>query len=330
MKWKKLLGQIKAMDEKGTGQAVFATMNLWDKDDEFTVPGSFGVQTAKLVGAHNWGAPNIGMAEIREEGDNAIADFKFYLDMQSAREWYTALLNNFKSGVPQEWSYGFDVLVEERGERNGRTGRILKKIKVHEVSPVMVGAGMSTRTTAIKSYGQLRGTWESTQMAIREAAQMSVIGSREGWLSIEGTYDDAVVVCAYLNGEPSKYYQLSWSMQPSGEVLISDQSEVDLEMIVREKSFQFEHQFARVADEILAFKERCKALAALRAKEGRVLSAANRNRLTRLLDQMGTAREEIDTLLRDTTPADDEKAQQEVMKLFGQWQHIVSNQGRGN
>ena len=287
MKRKTFSASIKAMDDKGSGRAVFATTGVWDLDTEWTLPNAFGEQTAKLMGAHNWGVPNIGMVKIHEEGNQAIADFQFYLDMSSAKEWYLAVKNNFDRGVPTELSYGFDVTEEERGEHDGRTGRVLKKVKVHEVSFVVVGAGIGTRVAAIKSYGQLRGTWESTQMAIREAAHNQVIGSRDGWLSIEGTYDDAVVVCAYIDGEGTKYYQLTWSLQPSGEVLLSDQAEVDLEMIVREKSFPIEAQFARVADEVLAFKQRCDALHALRIKEGRTLSRASRARLTSLASILG-------------------------------------------
>jgi hypothetical protein len=53
----------------------------------------------------------------------------------------------------QEWSYSFDILDASFGEFEGKQVRFLRKLKVHEVSPVMLGAGIGTHTRAIKSDG---------------------------------------------------------------------------------------------------------------------------------------------------------------------------------
>ena len=82
---------IKNFDDVGTAQAVFATMGTVDKDGDYTESGAFGRQTAKLMGAHDWSAPPIGLATIHERGNEAVADFKFNLEMDSAREWYQLL-----------------------------------------------------------------------------------------------------------------------------------------------------------------------------------------------------------------------------------------------
>ena len=54
-------------------------------------------------------------------------------------------------GDLQEWSYGFKVLDDEIGEFQGKQVRILKKLDVYEVSPVLIGAGVGTGTTSLKS-----------------------------------------------------------------------------------------------------------------------------------------------------------------------------------
>ena len=48
------------------------------------------------------------------------------------------------------------------------------------------------------------------------------------------------------------------------------------------------------------FRDRVKALAAVRAKEGRTLSTANRDRLKRHLDLLSEIRSDIEGLLADT------------------------------
>lgn len=153
MNKKEYRASLKNMNEEGTGTAVFATLNVIDKDGDVLLPGILDGEpkTVKLMGAHDWSAPNIGMATIKENGNELVADFKFYLDMQSAAEWYKSVKNNFDNGVDQELSFGFEVKDSERGKFEEKNVRFLKKTKVFETSFVTRGAGENTRVTAIKS-----------------------------------------------------------------------------------------------------------------------------------------------------------------------------------
>lgn len=66
-----------------------------------------------------------------------------------------------------------------------------------------------------------------------------------------------------------------------------------------------------------AFIERCKSLAELRLKEGRVLSDKNRETLSSIAGQMKDAAEAITKLLADTAP----KARNaEALRLLAEWQ----------
>ena len=67
---------IKEVKADGSAIVVFATLNVVDKDGDITLPGAFGEQTVKIQPAHDWSAPNIGMAKIREVKDEVIADMK--------------------------------------------------------------------------------------------------------------------------------------------------------------------------------------------------------------------------------------------------------------
>lgn len=152
MEVKRLTGtKLKALDDAGKGMAVFATLNVIDKDGDVTLPGAFGEQLAKVVPAHDWGHVPLGKARIFESANEAIADFGLNLEIEAARDWHAALKYDLADGKPlQEWSYGFDILEWSGGEFEGKSVRFLKKLKVHEVSPVIVGAGEGTRTLTIK------------------------------------------------------------------------------------------------------------------------------------------------------------------------------------
>ena len=146
--------QVKQLEGDGTGSAVFATLNVVDMDGDVTLPGAFGKQTVVIVPTHNWSSVPLGKGTTREAGDEAIVDFKLNLDSPTAKEWHSALRFDLEQGQPlQEWSYGFDIREKSRGEFEGEQVRFLKSLRVHEASPVLVGAGVNTRTLALKERG---------------------------------------------------------------------------------------------------------------------------------------------------------------------------------
>lgn len=148
--------QVKDMGD-GRVVAVFSTLGQIDKDQDVTLAGAFGEQEVTVVPAHNWGSVPLGKGAIREVGDEAHADLQFNLESATAQEWYSALRFDMEQGKSplQEWSYGFTVEESEFGDHEGQRVRFLKRMKVHEVSPVLVGAGNNTRTLTVKSaHGQ--------------------------------------------------------------------------------------------------------------------------------------------------------------------------------
>lgn len=140
--------------DKGLVEACFATLGVKDYDGDFTLPGAFENGAEVVISAYghkSWmGALPVGQGTIREEGDKAICSAEFFLDTECGKETFGVIK---KLGAKQEWSYGFDVL--EQGEltedlRQKGVYRVLKKLKVYEVSPVLVGAGVGTQTTSVK------------------------------------------------------------------------------------------------------------------------------------------------------------------------------------
>lgn len=147
---------IKSMDEAGTGLACIAQLSAVDSDGDSYLPGAFswmegGGQWAAILPAHDRRAMPLGKAWVYEEGDFAYAKLNLNLQTQAGRDWHEALKFDLATGKPvQEWSYGFDVLDADHVQRANGSGRVLKRQRVDEVSPVLRGAGVGTTTISIK------------------------------------------------------------------------------------------------------------------------------------------------------------------------------------
>lgn len=150
------LKNLKFDDEAGTVRALFAPFNVVDKQGDLTLPGAFGDQRV-IIGAYghrSWddGLP-VGKGRIFDDGEiGGVMEGEFFLDTAAGLETYKTIKN---VGDLQEWSYSLPEIESEVRTIDGATVRILKKVTVNEVSPVLRGAGNGTRTLAIKSHGPL-------------------------------------------------------------------------------------------------------------------------------------------------------------------------------
>ena len=156
MKCRKSGIALKEMDDEGHGLARIATLSAIDHDGDTYAKGAFagenGDQWAQILAAHNWGTVPLGKARVFERGDEALAELHLNLDTAAGKEWHAALkfdLNGDAASI-QEWSYGFRVLDASHEDRDGEKVRVLKRLKVFEVSPVVQGAGFNTGTLVMK------------------------------------------------------------------------------------------------------------------------------------------------------------------------------------
>jgi HK97 family phage prohead protease len=143
--------EIKSAD-RGEVSAAFSTFNVVDSDGDVTLPGAFEDGAEALISAYghqSWsGALPVGKGRIRTTKSEAIFDGQFFMDTTQGRDTFAVVK---ALGGSQQWSYGFDVLDSEPGQFDGRDVKMLKRLKVHEVSPVLIGAGVNTRTLAVKA-----------------------------------------------------------------------------------------------------------------------------------------------------------------------------------
>lgn len=142
--------ELKAEGEGGPGEfmAVFATLNVKDLHNDVTTPGAFDEQPVVIEPwNHSYTLP-AGKGVIRADDDRAWVEGNFFLDTEAGRENYQTVKN---LGGLAEWSYTFDILKADQGEFEGQQVRFLRKMDVVGVGPVTRGAGIDTRTIAIKS-----------------------------------------------------------------------------------------------------------------------------------------------------------------------------------
>lgn len=136
---------------KGTVSAVFSTFNVIDSDGDVTMPDAFtdGAEVAISAYGHtSWGgALPAGKGVIRTTKSEAILEGQFFMDTQHGKDTFAVVK---AMGVRQQWSYGFDIIDAAPGQFDGKDVQFLQKLAVHEVSPVLVGAGVNTRTLAAK------------------------------------------------------------------------------------------------------------------------------------------------------------------------------------
>ena len=145
--------ELKA-DADGVFRCVFSTLGVVDKQGDVTLPGAFekGATAAVSHFMHSSWADRLPVGEgtIDSNAKEAWLDGAFWLDTPSGSEHYLVC----KRSSLMEWSFGFDAeevsYDEKELEKYPGAFRILRKVKVFEVSPVLVGAGVGTHTEYVK------------------------------------------------------------------------------------------------------------------------------------------------------------------------------------
>lgn len=150
---------VEKMDDAGHGLARLATLSAVDHDGDTYAGGAFGwkensEQWVPILPAHDRSAMPLGKARVYEDGSTAFAELHLNLETAAGKDWQAHLKFDLATGRPaQEWSYGFGVVDAAYEQRGDDRVRILRKLDVHEVSPVVRGAGAGTGTLSMKSRG---------------------------------------------------------------------------------------------------------------------------------------------------------------------------------
>jgi hypothetical protein len=162
---------------EGTFEAIFAKMNVIDHDGDVTLPGAFGEQKV-MVSQYNHGswekgvkALPIGVGIISERGDNGIVHGEFDMGDEDAVKTYKKFKYLAAKGRTVEFSYALPEIKSHRGQFNGQDVRFIEKVRVPEVSPVLMGAGIATQLLSVKGKQEtmpIAEHIETVQVAVKE------------------------------------------------------------------------------------------------------------------------------------------------------------------
>ena len=154
----KAFGALEIKDaDKGEVEAVVATLNTVDRDREVILPGAIKDGAKVKLSAYGHGAVfgslPVGKGALHINKDSVVFRGKYFLSTSAGRDAFETLKG---FGGDQEWSFGFRVIdAENASDEWTKQGafRVLKKLEPFEVSPVLMGAGVGTRTVAMKCDG---------------------------------------------------------------------------------------------------------------------------------------------------------------------------------
>ena len=145
--------------ETGEIEAIIATLEVVDRDEDVIAVDAIadGSKVSMSSYGHDvvYGDTPVGKGQLHIEGKKAVFKGRMFLATQRGRETFEVLK---EMGGDQQWSFGFRILgseVPDEAWRKKGARRILTKLDAFEVSPVIVGAGVGTRTVAMKGIASL-------------------------------------------------------------------------------------------------------------------------------------------------------------------------------
>lgn len=146
------------VDETGKVSARIATFGVIDQDYDIVEATAFKAgQEVAIVWSHDWDRP-VGKGVIHVTPTEAIFEGMFFLDVVNGMEAYKTVR---AMGDLQEWSWGFHAIKSSREARGDRIIRHIEETELFEVSPVLKGAGIGTRTLALKGRNSLESQIKS-------------------------------------------------------------------------------------------------------------------------------------------------------------------------
>lgn len=305
---KRLRVELKA-DKEGSFRAIFATFGVVDHDGDVTLPGAFkaGAPVRVAQFGHNWGDYVIGDGTLGSDQKDAWADAEFYLDTSRGLDTYRSVKRASSKNL-QEWSYGFDVLKASTDkadlEKYPGAERVLMEMQVHEISPVMLGAGIDTRTDFIKSAPQVL-TGRTLRKARALVARLKAAPALDA---------NTLATVAQIDLLADSLDELVDTLMD--QLNIPDPDEIEEGEPEEPKGFTFVGHGEHVLADVQLYRSRAKTLVSMRSKEGRVLSEANLARIGTVRDGLRAHATELDDLISTATPKNDQAALQQIRLQF--------------
>jgi hypothetical protein len=279
---------IKSAD-KGEVSAVFSTFNTIDLDGDVTDPAAFTDGAEVVISSYGHtshdGVLPVGKGVIRTTKTEAIMDGKFFLDTTGGRDTFTVVK---ELGPLGQWSYGYDVQESAPGTFEGTAVRFLKRLKVHEVSPVLIGAGINTRTVGAKSFKP----WADVLPHHHDDGTVDVRAVLKG-----------IARCNGVKGvEPLAPQDIRAAYDHLAAHLVETEHDVPALRTKATDTLRFNDEAIDVITAMSSLTDRARAIKALRSEQGKaeLIAPQSRHLLAWLRDEVKS----LDALLENESNAD--------------------------
>ena len=314
--YKKSSIELKEDGDKRYLEAVFSLFDTIDSDNDITKAGALksGYEGNKvpLVWNHEW-SKVIGRGVI--ESDNQKAVFKgYFLDTNAGREAYETVK---QMEDMQQFSYGFQVIDSETSTATDSKGeevpvRVLKDVKVWEVSPVLVGSQQNSFVQALKSgLDQMEeeeaqeesdekralgdDLYTTKEEAEKRAEELGCSGSHEHMMDGQTVYMPCSNMDDYtrITGQEHESED-DTSLTYAGKV--SSESDTGIGSSSQQGKRLEEHAESSL-QEIKAWIERIEDLALLRNSEKKTLSSKSTSLIQKYLEGLTSVYNRLDDVL---------------------------------
>lgn len=294
MDYKAASARVEIKDaDKGTVDLVFSTLDVVDSDGDVTLKGALpdGAPAAiSAYGHQSWkGKLPVGKGRVRETKTEGVFEGRFFLDTTDGLDTFTVVKElSADDGPGQQWSYGLIDMVTERGDFQGQKVRFIKSVKVPEVSPVLVGAGVNTRTLEAKAWA-LKTPASKTEEALRDAGIDRYGADGVYVYPLDHDPDEGwVIFSIYQDGESDRFVQVSYTLNADDGAVLAD-DDTDVERTVEytpAKAHKFSEHGKSVLADMTAFVTRASEVVALRASKGKGLGGESADVLRRIVDEV--------------------------------------------
>lgn len=209
--------------ELGEVEAVIATIGVVDHDGDVMLKGAIDDGAKVVISAYghaSWdGALPVGVGTIKEVGQEVVFDGRFFTQTPHGAATFETV-KELSAEDLQEWSFSLEEVEHERGKVDGKSVNLISRVYVKEVSPVLRGAGINTRTLATKSVKTLAST-------VRDAlagAGREAFGGEDVYVYLHDydEQDSFAIFARYSDTEPEQFARVSFDLSDDGTVALRD------------------------------------------------------------------------------------------------------------
>jgi hypothetical protein len=283
---KSFQGEVKVKGE-GTVEAVFSTYDVIDHDGDVTSKSSFSDGSQVIMSAYNhqsWkGAPPWGYGTIHAGEDEAVFKGQFLMNTTHGADGFHTVKALSEQGL-QEWSYSLGDVVSHKGLHKGAPARYLDSIVVTEVSPVIKGASLDTRTLSIK---QADGGKQLSNMVCRLLCDAGSVrwGGDNNYVSLDDYDIDADTAVFRIRDWMAggvRYVQVDFTRTETAVTLGDTETDVEWTTQYLPKGLKFQEHSTVVMAQVKSLIGRAQEVMSLRAEKGKTLSEDSRQQLMAL------------------------------------------------